>query len=400
MGRTPCCEKQHIFKGTWSKEEDELLTSYVNSHGEGNWRCVPKAAGLLRCGKSCRLRWMNYLRPNLKRGYFTQAETDVIIQQHTLLGNKWSEMAKILPGRTDNEIKNYWNTHLKRHLYANGIDPVTHKPLKKYTTDTTDLPANCQVSEVATASENGANNSNNTSSSFTIDCSNKIHYFNVFLNSKVQISSDDCSAGYKGGCSNNSSDVTVQEAHPPLNLDLSLSPPPSKPQDFCMNLEGTQPQGQVLSLGNVNVSGAKRSVCLWCNLGLQSNNACSCKGKGCCAASAVTPPAGIRFCTTNKRKSVIDTALVKMRRLRTQFELERKMLRLVTRLSLWLDGTHDSFCEHALHYGAVSDMHIHTNNLLLLMRPVEDAFGTYIFGYRDAKPVQEKGHQLVMTITA
>ncbi|BAT73190.1 hypothetical protein LR48_Vigan01g006700 [Vigna angularis] len=280
MGRTPCTEKQHLFKGAWSKEEDELLINYVNRHGVGNWSSLPKAAGLLRCGKSCRLRWMNYLRPNLKKGNFTQEETDLIIHQHSLLGNKWSQIAACLPGRTDNEIKNYWNTQIKRQLYANGIDPVTHKPFNKETTDTTDPPANSQVSEVATTNEI---NNNNSSSSFTTDGSNQIRYFNVFLNSKVQIRSDGYSAGDKGECSNNCSGVTIEEAHPQINLNLSLSPPP-KPQDFCVNPEWLQSQGQqeerALSARNMNVDGGKRGLCLWCSLGLQSNHACSRKDKG------------------------------------------------------------------------------------------------------------------------
>lgn len=71
-------------------------------------------AGLLRCGKSCRLRWMNYLRPDIKRGNITPEEDDLIIRMHSLLGNRWSLIAGRLPGRTDNEIKNYWNTHLSK----------------------------------------------------------------------------------------------------------------------------------------------------------------------------------------------------------------------------------------------------------------------------------------------
>ncbi|CAN6344562.1 unnamed protein product [Urochloa humidicola] len=129
MGRSPCCEKAHTNKGAWTKEEDQRLVAYIKVHGEGCWRSLPKAAGLLRCGKSCRLRWINYLRPDLKRGNFTEEEDDVIIKLHQLLGNKWSLIAGRLPGRTDNEIKNYWNTHIKRKLLARGIDPKTHQPL-------------------------------------------------------------------------------------------------------------------------------------------------------------------------------------------------------------------------------------------------------------------------------
>jgi len=129
MGRSPCCEKAHTNKGAWTKEEDEKLVAYVREHGEGCWRALPRAAGLLRCGKSCRLRWINYLRPDLKRGNFTGDEDDLIVKLHSLLGNKWSLIAARLPGRTDNEIKNYWNTHIRRKLLGRGIDPVTHRPV-------------------------------------------------------------------------------------------------------------------------------------------------------------------------------------------------------------------------------------------------------------------------------
>ncbi|KAJ1265040.1 hypothetical protein BS78_08G047600 [Paspalum vaginatum] len=129
MGRSPCCEKAHTNKGAWTREEDQRLVAYINAHGEGCWRSLPKAAGLQRCGKSCRLRWINYLRPDLKRGNFTAEEDDLIINLHGLLGNKWSLIAGRLPGRTDNEIKNYWNTHIRRKLLARGIDPKTHRPL-------------------------------------------------------------------------------------------------------------------------------------------------------------------------------------------------------------------------------------------------------------------------------
>ncbi|CAA7400332.1 unnamed protein product [Spirodela intermedia] len=129
MGRSPCCEKAHTNKGAWTKEEDQRLIAYIRAHGEGSWRSLPKTAGLLRCGKSCRLRWINYLRPDLKRGNFTEEEDDLIIKLHEMLGNKWSLIAGRLPGRTDNEIKNYWNTHIKRKLLSSGLDPQTHRPI-------------------------------------------------------------------------------------------------------------------------------------------------------------------------------------------------------------------------------------------------------------------------------
>ncbi|PKI41356.1 hypothetical protein CRG98_038242 [Punica granatum] len=88
MGRTPCCEEMGLKKGPWTPEEDFILTSYIQQHGHSNWRALPKLAGLLRCGKSCRLRWLNYLRPDVKRGNFTEDEEDIIIKLHGLLGNR------------------------------------------------------------------------------------------------------------------------------------------------------------------------------------------------------------------------------------------------------------------------------------------------------------------------
>ncbi|ERN14789.1 hypothetical protein AMTRI_Chr02g255300 [Amborella trichopoda] len=115
-GRAPCCEKVGLNKGAWTPSEDMKLVSYIKNHGHGNWRALPKQAGLLRCGKSCRLRWTNYLRPDIKRGNFSREEEETIIKLHELWGNRWSLIASRLPGRTDNEIKNVWNTHLKKRL--------------------------------------------------------------------------------------------------------------------------------------------------------------------------------------------------------------------------------------------------------------------------------------------
>ncbi|KAJ8464634.1 hypothetical protein OPV22_027186 [Ensete ventricosum] len=103
-----------VNRGAWTAEEDQKLVEYVRDHGDKNWRTLPAKAGLNRCGKSCRLRWLNYLRPGIKRGNISDEEEDLIIRLHNLLGNRWSLIAGRLPGRTDNEIKNHWNTHLSR----------------------------------------------------------------------------------------------------------------------------------------------------------------------------------------------------------------------------------------------------------------------------------------------
>ncbi|XWS46259.1 hypothetical protein CRYUN_Cryun14cG0049300 [Craigia yunnanensis] len=131
MGRAPSCSKVGLHRGPWTPREDKLLVKYIQAHGEGHWRSLPKEAGLLRCGKSCRLRWMNYLRPDIKRGNITPDEDDLIIRLHSLLGNRWSLISGRLPGRTDNEIKNYWNNHFSKRLLSQGIDPNTHKKLSE-----------------------------------------------------------------------------------------------------------------------------------------------------------------------------------------------------------------------------------------------------------------------------
>ncbi|KAG5254455.1 Myb-related protein [Salix suchowensis] len=135
MGRQPCCDKVGLKRGPWTIEEDHKLMNFILCNGIQCWRMVPKLAGLLRCGKSCRLRWINYLRPDLKRGGFTKMEDNQIIQLHSRLGNRWSKIASHFPGRTDNEIKNHWNTRIKKKLKVLGVDPVSHNPIEQTAND-------------------------------------------------------------------------------------------------------------------------------------------------------------------------------------------------------------------------------------------------------------------------
>ncbi|MED6186942.1 hypothetical protein PIB30_071579 [Stylosanthes scabra] len=299
MGRSPCCEKEHTNKGAWTKEEDERLINYIKLHGEGCWRSLPKAAGLLRCGKSCRLRWINYLRPDLKRGNFTEEEDELIINLHSLLGNKWSLIAARLPGRTDNEIKNYWNTHIKRKLYSRGIDPQTHRPL-----NTAGAVITTTAATTTTRSNKKSMDKNNNIVIGTkiLDNNN-----NKEKNIKFQLVSDlVCEDS-----SNSSSGVTIEEQtltyplhhHQQLNLDLSIGlPSQQQASSNSMNQENKKLKQEQEGghdvfynhqwYGNNN---NKSSVCLCYGLGFESNNnnkVCSCKGAIVGATAVTTTAAG------------------------------------------------------------------------------------------------------------
>ncbi|PIN20801.1 Transcription factor, Myb superfamily [Handroanthus impetiginosus] len=127
MGRAPCCDKASVKRGPWSPEEDAKLKEFIEKFGTGgNWIALPQKAGLKRCGKSCRLRWLNYLRPNIKHGDFSDEEDRIICTLYASIGSRWSIIAAQLPGRTDNDIKNYWNTKLKKKLM--GIINPSNQP--------------------------------------------------------------------------------------------------------------------------------------------------------------------------------------------------------------------------------------------------------------------------------
>ncbi|KAF8704007.1 hypothetical protein HU200_031490 [Digitaria exilis] len=123
------CQKPKVQyrKGLWSPEEDEKLRDYILRYGHGCWSALPGKAGLQRNGKSCRLRWINYLRPGLKHGTFSLEEEETVMSLHAKMGNKWSQIARHLPGRTDNEVKNYWNSYLKKRVEGSkcAADPAT-----------------------------------------------------------------------------------------------------------------------------------------------------------------------------------------------------------------------------------------------------------------------------------
>ncbi|KAL8267618.1 hypothetical protein R6Q59_004962 [Mikania micrantha] len=115
-------EFDELKRGAWTVEEDSLLIHYINRHGDGRWNTLAKSAGLKRTGKSCRLRWLNYLKPDTKRGNLTPQEQLLILNLHSKWGNRWSKIARHLPGRTDNEIKNYWRTRVQKQTRHLKID--------------------------------------------------------------------------------------------------------------------------------------------------------------------------------------------------------------------------------------------------------------------------------------
>ncbi|CAO1945271.1 unnamed protein product [Urochloa humidicola] len=140
-----------VRKGPWTLEEDIVLVGYISQHGEGSWDSLARAAGLNRNGKSCRLRWLNYLRPGVRRGGITAAEDAVIRELQATLGNRWSKIAAHLPGRTDNEIKNYWRTRIQRKPPAATKAP-DQEPRRAPATTTTAMAATIEAASSSSSS--------------------------------------------------------------------------------------------------------------------------------------------------------------------------------------------------------------------------------------------------------
>ncbi|XP_018830527.1 transcription factor WER-like isoform X2 [Juglans regia] len=178
-------------KGLWTEEEDRILMDYIRVHGKGKWNRIAKMSGLKRGGKSCRLRWINYLSPSVKRGGFSEEEEDLIIRLHNLLGNRWSLIAGRVPGRTDNQVKNHWNTHLSKKL---GIKNGKTKVSVSTQSFSRESVANCIVHsesnpEILTSSCNGE-------STVETIIEDKSHAVFSFTSTQEAVTMDDNNSSY------------------------------------------------------------------------------------------------------------------------------------------------------------------------------------------------------------
>ncbi|XP_015086001.1 transcription factor DUO1-like isoform X1 [Solanum pennellii] len=161
-----------IKKGPWKEEEDQVLIKHVKKYGPRDWSSIRSKGLLQRTGKSCRLRWVNKLRPNLKNGVkFSAEEERTVIELQAQFGNKWARIATYMPGRTDNDVKNFWSSRQKRlaKILRNSV-PQPSKPQKNISKEAPELLKVSSVEEPklnSSADERALVVSQHCSSSYT-----------------------------------------------------------------------------------------------------------------------------------------------------------------------------------------------------------------------------------------
>ncbi|KAJ9536859.1 hypothetical protein OSB04_029592 [Centaurea solstitialis] len=221
---------EDLRRGPWTVEEDFTLINYIAHHGEGRWNSLARCAGLKRTGKSCRLRWLNYLRPDVRRGNITLEEQLLILELHSRWGNRWSKIAQHLPGRTDNEIKNYWRTRVQKHAKQLKCD-VNSKQFK----DTMRylwmprLVERIQAAATTTATTTGGSSSSTTTTTSTTNSYplNQTNNMDNIVTSQLVVPQ----GGNNMNCANYYGNTQITPSYTPENSSTTAVSPASDMTD-------------------------------------------------------------------------------------------------------------------------------------------------------------------------
>ncbi|URD90131.1 MYB family transcription factor [Musa troglodytarum] len=225
-------EETDLRRGPWTVDEDLILINYIAAHGEGRWNSLARSAGLRRTGKSCRLRWLNYLRPDVRRGNITPEEQLLILELHSRWGNRWSKIAQYLPGRTDNEIKNYWRTRVQKHAkqLKCDVNSKQFKDVMRY------LWMPRLVERIRASSENQVLSTPHENATFPMTCAPQPNQVPELA--RVKLSPQNSSTAGPSSSSSSSDSRGVQ-----------FSPPPVSDGYFGSTTGGDDNSGDVIQTG-------------------------------------------------------------------------------------------------------------------------------------------------------